>query len=486
MSKFLKYLLVALLIAVIGVGAIFYWIYQKGETQGSVAWQSCQRLEYRSWFVFGEPPAELQCAVVHVPVNHAKPDGKTFAIALTRLPSKNPNAVGELLLLDGGPGSNSLSMAFFMLDGAYAEQVKDNFHLIGYAPRGVPPSSPAMDCGGLDESSGAKKYVQMCTQKTGADILPFIGSKDVVKDLDYIRAQLDVDTWSMVGYSYGTKLVAKYAEHYPNRLRAGVADGVVDTAEDLFTVLVNQYKGAQFAFERFMEFCQMQGECVFEGDKEPSRAFVDKLHHIETKNLTDKNGEAITAVSLLKIFDENVNHESFWQDMVVMFADLEVGGVEAYQTQKEFSKLNEKGFSNDALVLVNCADSAPKMSKDDYLKHAKLVDAQARYDDITPVSEEEYLDACYYWEYGAGDELAENLVNERTPNLLFISHEHDLATPLGNAQTMSKRFGDTLIVVPQHGHTVGLFGTNACVDEVVVRYLNEPSTDFGEGAMICE
>lgn len=86
-------------------------------------------------------------------------------------------------------------------------------------------------------NTSAKAYMDACTQHTGADILPFISSKEVVKDLDSIRTQLDVDVWSMVGYSYGTKLVAKYAEHYPTHLRAGVADGVVDTSESLFTIL---------------------------------------------------------------------------------------------------------------------------------------------------------------------------------------------------------------------------------------------------------
>lgn len=60
----------------------------------------------------------------------------------------------------------------------------------------------------------------------------------------------------MVGYSYGTKLVAKYAEHYPTRLRAGVADGVVDTSETLFTILKNQYKGSQIAFDAFIKTCK--------------------------------------------------------------------------------------------------------------------------------------------------------------------------------------------------------------------------------------
>lgn len=117
-----------------------------------------------------------------------------------------------------------------------------NFNVLGYVPREVALSAPAIDYGGVEDTdergnTSAKVYMDACIQHTGADILPFISSKEVVKDLDRIRTQLDVDVWSMVGYSYGTKLVTKYAEHYLTHLRAGVADGVVDTSESLFTIL---------------------------------------------------------------------------------------------------------------------------------------------------------------------------------------------------------------------------------------------------------
>ncbi|WP_066800495.1 alpha/beta fold hydrolase [Moraxella oblonga] len=486
MQKILKYLGFAFAVLFFWLFVVVVSIYRQVDVQGEVRWHSCQRLAYWSWFVLEKPPAKLQCATIQVPVDYANPDGKQFTLALTRLPSKNPNPIGDLLLLDGGPGANSLQMPFMMLGGEYADKVKDNFHLIGYTPRGIAPSSPVIDCGGLDEVEGAKDYLDACTQKIGADVLPFIGSKEVVKDLDSIRTRLGVETWSMVGYSYGTKLVSQYAKHYPTRLRAGVADGVVDTTEDLFTMLTNQYHNAQLAFEGFMTFCLAEVSCVFDGDKEPSVAFLETLHDIEAKNLTDQDGDKISAKSMLKIFDENVNYQVFWYDMVMMFDELNQGKTNLYDAQKRLSEFAQKGFNNDALILVNCADSAPKLSKEDYIKHAKHVDKQAHYDDIMPIRDEEYLDTCFYWQYQAGDNLAENLVNERTPNLLFVSHEHDLATPFANAKTMAERFDDPLIVVPYHGHTVSLFGTNLCVDDHVVRYLTDPKTDFGEKVMYCE
>lgn len=486
-KSFLKYLCLLLVVLLLIWVAFGVYVMTKTTTQGGITWQSCYRPAYLSWFRL-PPPLTLQCATVRVPVDYQKPEGKSFSLPLTRLPSKSDNPIGELLMLNGGPGGHSLDLAVLMMDDEYAQKVQDNFHIIGYAPRGVAPSSPAIDCGGVDEDEDAKAYMQACIKHTGTDILPFISSKEVVRDLDSVRSQLGVETWSMVGYSYGTKLVAKYAERYPAHLRAGVADGVVDTSEDLFTILTNQYKGAQVVFDKFVETHHntCQHDCLFDKNQASSRAFIELLASISAKKLTDKNGKLIDSEGILTIFNENLNDSGYWSDMVNMLTELKAGKTDEYNVQLTISEFGEEGFSEDALVMVNCADSAVKMDKDRYIKEAKRIDAEARYDDIKPKSDEEYLDACYHWQWRASDDLTENLINEQTPNLLFIAQKYDLATPLANAVTMAKRFDDTLIYTPHHGHTVSLSGMNACVDEYVLKYLLDPKTRFDDKVILCQ
>lgn len=476
-----KYLALFWLVVAAVLMCIYLYLISQSTKQGDITWQSCYRPAYLSWFVL-PPSIQLQCATISVPVDYSKPHGKSFIIPLTRLPSKNPNAIGELLLLNGGPGGHSLDMTLLLSD-SFGRTVKDNFHIIGYAPRGVAPSSPALDCGGAD-STDSKAYYESCVKHIGADILPFISSKDVIKDLDVIRAKIGSETWSMVGYSYGTKLVTKYAEHYPTRLRAGVADGVVDTSEALMSITANQYKNAQLAFDEFIKTCT--SPCIFDTNKDPNTAFIEKLSDISAKNLTDKNGDKIDSQSILKIFEEHLNDSLYWSDMMTMLEELDKGKTTTYNTQKLISELEAKGFSEDALNLVNCADSAPKLSKDEYIQQAKIVDAQAHYNDIEPKSNEDYLDTCYYWQWQATDDLTENLVTKATPDLLFVAQQYDFATPLSNAISMAQRFDDTLIYTPYHGHTVSLSSTNACVDEHVVSYLINPTITFGSKKILCK
>lgn len=485
-TKTLKFIAIFWLMMVVVLGCFYLYLVGQSTKQGDVVWHSCYRPTYWSWFIL-PPSLQLQCATVHVPVDYDNPNGKRFTLPLTRLPSQALSPIGELLLLNGGPGGHSLDMADFLVDDPYVKMLKDNFHLIGYAPRGVSPSNPAIDCGGADEED-AKAYMQACIQHTGKGILPFISSREVVHDLDGIRSQLGLDTWSMVGYSYGTKLVAKYAEHYPKQLRAGVADGVVDTSETLFTILKNQYKGSQIAFDKlsdeFIKSCQE--DCFFDQTQDPNAVFVAKLAQISAKNLRDKDGDKIDSERILMIFNDNLNDSAYWADAMLMLSELEKGKTTQYNRLKFFFDLGEKGFSRDALNLVNCADSAPQLPKAQYIEQAKIVDEQAGYDDIKPKKDEDYLDACYYWQWQARDDLQENLITDSTPDLLFVAQKYDLATPLANAITMAKRFDDTLIYTPYHGHTASLSGTNACVDGYVVKYLLDPKTHFDGKLILCE
>ena len=53
----------------------------------------------------------------------------------------------------------------------------------------------------------------------GKEFLANIGTANVAKDLDAIRASLGDDKLTYLGYSYGTRIGALYAEAYPDKVR---------------------------------------------------------------------------------------------------------------------------------------------------------------------------------------------------------------------------------------------------------------------------
>ena len=62
----------------------------------------------------------------------------------------------------------------------------------------------------------------------GKEFLANVGTVNVVKDLDAMRAALGDDKLTYLGYSYGTRIGAAYAEAYPQNVRAMILDGAVD------------------------------------------------------------------------------------------------------------------------------------------------------------------------------------------------------------------------------------------------------------------
>jgi pimeloyl-ACP methyl ester carboxylesterase len=87
-----------------------------------------------------------RCATVSVPMDYADPDGPKIEIAVSRIRSENPDARrGALLLIPGGPGGDSMNDPSGK-GQRLPQKVRDAYDLIGFAPRGMAPST-AVDCG---------------------------------------------------------------------------------------------------------------------------------------------------------------------------------------------------------------------------------------------------------------------------------------------------------------------------------------------------
>ena len=71
-------------------------------------------------------------------------------------------------------------------------------------------------------------------------LLAHIGTDAAVADLEAIRQALGGDPITYVGFSYGTLIGLRYAEQYPDGLRAMVLDGVVRPDANLGDRLVAQ------------------------------------------------------------------------------------------------------------------------------------------------------------------------------------------------------------------------------------------------------
>ena len=211
--------------------------------------------------------AGLQCASLRVPLDYARPGGRKITLALSRVPATAPASQqqGDLLVNPGGPGGPGRGLASFVAEGLNP-QVAADYNIIGFDPRGVGGSVPALSC---DPSfftqlrpnyippnasaeqllvSRARSYAADCEKRYGW-LLPYMTTKDAARDMDSIRAALGVPKISYFGYSYGTYLGQVYATLFPHHLRRMVLDSVVDPAGAWYADNIGQ----DYAFQGRME-----------------------------------------------------------------------------------------------------------------------------------------------------------------------------------------------------------------------------------------
>ncbi|WP_318199811.1 alpha/beta fold hydrolase [Streptomyces sp. SCL15-4] len=187
--------------------------------------------------------AGAQCADVTVPLDYARPDGRTLTVAISRIRGTDTaHRVGALLLNSGGPGGQTLGDPPFVRRAM--RQVAARYDVVGVDPRFVGRSTP-LDChwptgsmirgagtdrAGFEREAGfAADLARRCRTHAG-DLLPYSSTRNTARDMDVIRAALGERRISYLGYSYGSYLGQVYATMFPGRIDRVVLDGVIDPA----------------------------------------------------------------------------------------------------------------------------------------------------------------------------------------------------------------------------------------------------------------
>lgn len=240
-------------------------------------------------------PAGALCGKLAVPVDYDNLDGDDATLAMIRFPATG-DKIGSLVINPGGPGESGIEAALGVVQ-SLPKRVRERFDLVGFDPRGVGASRPAVWCNSdadndrlrtepnVDYSPAGvahiedetKQFVGRCVDKMGKGFLANIGTVNVARDLDAIRAALGDDKLTYLGYSYGTRIGSAYAEAFPNKVRAMILDGAVDPNADPIEADLRQAKGFQDAFNNYAADCAKQPSCPLGTD--PAKA-VDVYHSL--------------------------------------------------------------------------------------------------------------------------------------------------------------------------------------------------------------
>ena len=190
----------------------------------------------------------IQCGFLIVPLDYANPRGQKIKLAVSRLKHRSAASAyqGVMLVNPGGPGGSGLNLSYLGRGDFVPGTGDDDYDWIGFDPRGVGASQPALTCDGsyagydrpnyvpttqaLETAwlTKADRYAKACRDSEASRLLPHVKTTDTVKDMDSIRKALGQSQINFYGFSYGTYLGQVYATTYPSRVRRFVLDSNVD------------------------------------------------------------------------------------------------------------------------------------------------------------------------------------------------------------------------------------------------------------------
>jgi len=462
-----------------------------------LSWGSCQDFSRDDSTKELYAKSTFQCAYLVVPMDYSKPNGPTMKVGVLKVTATASNRIGSVVMNPGGPGASGMSAAAGIADSAKA--LLQRFDLVGFDPRGVGASTPTVQChtdaewdadraqtdrtrtaAEIAEANArmeelAKRCVALSSAEgvNGAEFLGKVGTVDVAKDLDVLRAVLGDSKLTYLGYSYGTSIGTQYAEQFPANVRAMVLDGAVDPDADPTEGLLNQASGFQTAFDNFAKWCATQAGCVLGTDPTKATAVYQAL----TRPLLDKP-ISLADGRVLSYDDANTGtfqalySEELWAYLLKGLLELSQGKGSILMALADFYYGRDASghYPNllDAFAAVNCMD---KPRVDDATKQRTM----EQYNKAAPFQDSgdpaaALKNVCDFWpaEPTLGPHVPE--VDGLAPTLV-ISTTHDPATPYQQGVNLAKDLGSTLLTFEGTQHTVYLSSGVSCVDDIGNAYL---------------
>jgi pimeloyl-ACP methyl ester carboxylesterase len=463
-----------------------------GTAAGPVAAPELQRFYAQELTWSGCAPFE--CSYLEVPLDYSRPDGEIARLALLRKTADRPDdRIGSLVVNPGGPGATGTDFAAGLATQVEHTEVGARFDIVGFDPRGVGNSEPAIECltpreryasltgeavdnspAGVErQEADARDYAARCAQRSGTDLLANVGARDVARDMDILRSALGDQKLTYLGYSYGTRLGSTYAEQFPRNVRALVLDGAMDPNQDPADSLVTQMVGFQQAFDTFAQWCATQRPCPLGGGpgSDPSTAtdrFRELVRPLIDTPLPLSDGSTLTHRDAIAATTGVLYSPARWEPLRQGLLELEGGSGEGMaRLVEEFDPFVS---SDDASTAIDCVEHRPVTDPGAALRLSERAIAAVPYmDDGRGPSAAR--DVCAFWPVPHTSEAHRPNV-AGLPQVLVVSTTGDPATPHQDGLDLANALGARLLTVEgtQHGASLG---GDRCVDDIVTAYLTD-------------
>ena len=465
-----------------------------------IDWQDCS-----------DGTSPFQCGTVTVPLDYNNPGGQTITIALKKLPASDGDAEhGSLFTNPGGPGDSGVES---MKDpAAMPEELRGAYDIIGFDPRGVGQSTP-ITCWTNDEikqsltdpgndatdptdplkgvtsknvpaqdkiDRGAANAARCAQHSEVPELLDHVGTRNVARDLDVLRATNGNAKLNYLGTSYGTHIGAVYADLFPDRVGRTVLNAAMDPSRYRTDSDAEVVAFKEAALRQYVEHCQAHDGCPLTGSTDEAiaqlTAFVDGLDQAPLtapdSSVTVNTQEATTIIQHYAV------EKPDWDALTAMLAPAMNNRDGALMVAAKQSTLASQlpTTAEQAVAGANTLFMSAAVICNDYPDTADTVsdwDAQAAAERKTSPffgGTSHGLDAyCRGWGHRAQTPPQETHAEGSDP-ILVVGLTKDSRTLYPWAQSLTDQLDNGhLLTVEGYGHVT--FGSNACATAAMTDFL---------------
>jgi pimeloyl-ACP methyl ester carboxylesterase len=147
-----------------------------------------------------------------VPLDHARPDGERISVFAREVAEPEGTEKPFLVYFEGGPGFEAPRPTGRPSNPNWLGRALEDFRVLMLDQRGTGRSSPVGPLHQLDA-------------KQQADYLAHFRADSIVADAEWIRRELGVERWSVLGQSFGGLCVTTYLSRAPDGLREALITG---------------------------------------------------------------------------------------------------------------------------------------------------------------------------------------------------------------------------------------------------------------------
>jgi pimeloyl-ACP methyl ester carboxylesterase len=424
---------------------------------------------------FNEPGGfEITCGFLTVPENRTRADSRAIESAYAIVHAAEDEGRPPIVYLAGGPGGSAID-DFVSDPEGWRYPFTRSRDLIFIDQRGTGYSWPSLDCPELAEEVefSDENPERVCHERLlaeGIDLTAYNTAENAA-DVAALREELGIDSWDLLGISYGTRLALNIMRDHPEGVRSVVLDSVfppnADTPGD-------EALAPYWSLQRLFAECSSDAYCDdFYPDLE--EVFLETVLALNESPEDDVFGDdfaffvtnALNETELISLVPFVIYEVADGDIGALDEISLDESGFDGRRFQEEEDRSDSEGMYNSVICHEEYIFSDYETAEARLVAEAPEALEAAL---LQPVAD--LFQVCSFWGAGSAGAVENEPVHSDIP-VLILAGQYDHATPPEWATLTAATLTNVYVYeFPGAGHSL-LSGIN-CAINITADFLDSP------------